>query len=114
MKVLSIMTLEPGDNEPPSPDEMERMGALIAEMRAKGVLLDTGGRPADMLEFKVARKGGRSAVTDGPFAEAKEVVGGYALLEVKDRAEAEAWTARFLDVIGDATCYVREVFSPPM
>lgn len=114
MKVLSIMALDAQRNEEPSNDEIAKMGALIAEMRAKGVLLDTGGRPGDMLEFKVARKGARVAVTDGPFAEAKEVVGGYAILEVKDRADAEAWTNRFLDVIGDGTCYVREVISPPM
>ena len=57
---------------------------------------------------------GRSTVTAGPFAETKEVVGGYAILEVLDRADAEAWTNRFLDIIGDAPCYVREVFSPPM
>jgi hypothetical protein len=68
-----------------------------------------------MLELKVARRNGQSTVTDGPFAEAKEVIGGYAVLEVKDRDDAVAWTNRFLDVIGDGTtCYVREVFSPPM
>ncbi len=90
------------------------MGELIAEMRAKGVLLDTGGRPGEMLEFKMTRKNGRTTVTDGPFAEAKEVVGGYALLEVADRSEAEAWTKRFLEVVGEMTCYMREVMSPPM
>lgn len=115
MKVLSIMTLDPERNGPPDRDEIERMESLIAEMRAKGVLLDTGGRPGDMLEFKVARNDGRSTVTDGPFAEAKEVVGGYAVLEVKDYDDAIAWTNRFLDVIGDGvTCYVREVMSPPV
>ncbi len=114
MKILSIMTLDATRSAPPAPEEIERMGHLIAEMRAKGVLLDTGGRVGDMLEFNVARKGGRDTVTDGPFAESKEVVGGYALLDVRDRAEAEAWTRRFLDVMGDATCYLREIESPPM
>lgn len=115
MKVLSIMTLDPERNGPPDQGEIERMERLIVEMRAKGVLLDTGGRPGDMLEFKVARKNGRSTVTDGPFAEAKEVVGGYALLEVKDYDDAIVWTDRFLDVTGDGvTCYVREVISPPV
>jgi hypothetical protein len=115
VKVLSIMTLDPQHKGPPAPDEIERMERLIVEMRTKGVLLDTGGRPGDMLEFKVARKDGRSTVTDGPFAEAKEVVGGYALLEVKDYNDAVEWTNRFLDAIGDGvTCYVREVVSPPV
>jgi len=115
MKVLSIMTLDGDRSGAPEPDEIERMERLIAEMRAKGVLLDTGGRPGDMLEFKVARKNGRSTVTDGPFAETKEVVGGYAVLEVDGYDDAIAWTDRFLDVIGDGvTCYVREVVSPPV
>ena len=114
MKILSIMALDPNEVAPPSPEEMEKMGRLIAEMRGKGVLLDTGGRPGDMLELKVTRKGAQSTVIDGPFAEAKEVIGGYAVLDVKDRADAIAWTNRFLEIIGNATCYVREVFSPPM
>jgi hypothetical protein len=115
VKVLSIMAVDPSRNGPPSTHEIEAMERLIAEMRAKGVLVDTGGRPGDMFEIKVSRKNGSSTVTDGPFAEAKEVVGGYAVLEVKDRDDAVAWTNRFLDVTGDGvTCYVREVISPPM
>ena len=93
---------------------MERMANLIAEMRAQGALLDTGGRDASMDEFSITRKGGRSTVTDGPFAESKEVVGGFALFEVPNREAAVAWTDRFLDVLGgDATCYLHEVSPTP-
>ncbi len=67
-----------------------------------------------MIEFKVTRTNGRTAVTDGPFAEAKEVVGGYAVLEAKDRDHAIALTNRFLETLGlDATCYLHEVYPPP-
>jgi hypothetical protein len=67
-----------------------------------------------MMEFRVTRKDGRNAVTDGPFAESKEVVGGYAVLEVKDRAHAVAVTNRFLETLGvNATCDLYEVFPPP-
>jgi hypothetical protein len=82
-------------------------------MRAKGALVDTGGRDADMLELSIVRKNGKTTVTDGPFAESKEVVGGFALLEVKDRDDAIAWTNRFLDVLGSGKCYLHEVSSTP-
>lgn len=89
------------------------MGVLINEMRNARVLIGTGGREPDMLELVVARKDGATAVTDGPFTESKEFVGGYALFEVKDRADAIAWTNRFLDLVGNATCHLHEVGSTP-
>jgi len=114
MKVLSVMTHDPtAASGPPTQEEMENMGALIAEMRGSGVLIDTGGRMPNMLELTVVRKNGKTTITDGPFTEAKEVVGGYALLEVKDRDDAIALTNRFLDVIGGGTCHLHEVESPP-
>jgi hypothetical protein len=64
------------------------------------------------LEMKIARRGGTYTVTDGPFAEAKEVVGGFAPLEVSGRDEAIALTRRFLDLVGDATCQLHEVSVP--
>ena len=89
------------------------MNAFAAEMRSSGVLIDTGGRIPDMLEMTVARKNGKTTITDGPFTEAKEVVGGFALLEVKDRDDAIAVTNRFLDLVGNATCLLHEVDMEP-
>jgi hypothetical protein len=85
------------------------MGALIEDLRKKGNLIETGGAMDGMLELKYERKNGKTTVTDGPFAEAKEVVGGFALLEVADRDEALELTRQFLDVAGDGTCYLHEV-----
>lgn len=115
MKLISILTLDRADAHPhASPETMERMGRLIEEMRAEGALIDTGGRRTDMMELSVTRKNGHTAVTDGPFAESKEVVGGFALFDAKDRADAVAWTKRFLDVLGsNATCYLHEVSPTP-
>jgi hypothetical protein len=114
MKVLSIMTIAPSAaSGPPTQEQIENMGALIAEMRGDGVLIDTGGRMPNMLELTVARNNGRTTITDGPFTEAKEVVGGYALLEVKDRDDAIALTNRFLALVGNATCHLHEVESSP-
>jgi len=111
MKVLSVLTFPPGSNDrPPTQEEMERMGAFAGRMMAEGILLHTGGRSPDMLELVVARTGDTSVVTDGPFTEAKELVGGYALLEVRDRAHAIEVTDRFLDLVGKpATCHLHEI-----
>ena len=84
MKIISIFTTPAANAGNPSQDEMERMGAYITELREAGVLIDTGGRDNEMLEKIVSRRDGKTSATDGPFTEAKEVVGGYALMDVRD------------------------------
>ncbi|HYZ16332.1 MAG TPA: YciI family protein [Candidatus Acidoferrum sp.] len=111
MKILSIMTIDPTAMQPPTPEQMERMGKLIDDFKRRGALIDTGGAMPGSLEMKIARKGDSYSVTDGPFTEAKEVVGGYALMEVSDREEAIALTREFLDLVGNATCHIHEVSS---
>lgn len=114
MKYLSMVTLAKDEQHPhDDPTIPERMYALIQEMRAKGVLLDTGGRDPDMPSMKVARKNGSISVTDGPFAESKELVGGFALFEVANRDEAIAWTDRFLQILGTGSCTLFEVSPTP-
>ena len=98
--------------EGPSEALMERMGALIEEMTKNGVLLDTAGLTPTAQGARVHYEGGRLSVTDGPFTETKEVIGGYALLQAKDKAEAIEWTKRFLKVhepYWTVTCEVREI-----
>jgi hypothetical protein len=51
-------------------------------------------------------------VIDGPFAETKELVASYALLETKSMAEAIQWTARFLEVLGEGECEIRPLYEP--
>ncbi len=109
MRILSVFTMDAATMQPPSQEKIERMGQLIEEMRSKGALVDTGGVMPGSLELKVERKNGNCAVTDGPFTESKEIVGGFALLEVSGKEEAIEWTRRFLDVAGDATCHLHEV-----
>lgn len=111
MKILSIWSFDPARKQPPTPAQMEQMGALITELKSSGVLIDTGGAMDGSLELRYSRTGGKDTVTDGPFAEAKEVVGGFALFEVPNREEALAFTRRFLDVAGDGTCELHEVSS---
>ncbi|MFE3326166.1 YciI family protein [Streptomyces sp. NPDC059176] len=84
--------------EGPSQELMERMGKLIEEMTKAGVLLDTAGLTPTAQGKRVTWSGGKITVTDGPFTESKEVIGGYALIQAKDDAEVLEWTKRFLQV----------------
>ncbi|AKN69387.1 MULTISPECIES: YciI family protein [Streptomyces] len=96
----------------PSEELMQRMGELIEEITKAGVMLDTAGLTPSAQGTTVRWEGGRLSVTDGPFTEAKEVIGGYALMQCKDKAEALEWTKRFLQVhepFWTVSCEVREI-----
>ncbi|MFF3329382.1 YciI family protein [Streptomyces sp. NPDC002888] len=98
--------------EGPSPELMQRMGELIEEMTKAGVMLETAGLTPTAQGTRVHYEGGAISVTDGPFTETKEAVGGYAIMQCKDTAEAVEWTKRFLKVHEDkwtVTCEVREI-----
>ncbi|MFF4210595.1 YciI family protein [Streptomyces sp. NPDC001796] len=98
--------------EGPSPELMQRMGELIEEITKAGVMLDTAGLTPAAQGARVRWEGGNLSVTDGPFTESKEVIGGYALMQCKDRAEAIEWAKRFVKVHEEywtITCEVREI-----
>jgi hypothetical protein len=99
--------------EPPAnPNIVEEMDTFVAEAIAAGVIVATGGIAPTAAGVKVELRDGEFTVTDGPFAEAKELVGGWALMEVRDRDEAVEWTKRFLTVIGSGESRIRQVFGP--
>jgi len=85
------------------------MGRLIGEMMNAGVLLDTGGVMQDGESFRMRRAGASVSLTDGPFTESKEVIGGFAVLQVQSKDEATAWTRRFLECAGDGLVELHEV-----
>ncbi|MGW0176238.1 YciI family protein [Rhodococcus sp. NPDC003322] len=85
----------------PSPELMERMGALLEEVTKAGVMLDTQGLTPSSEGTRITWSGGELSYTDGPFTESKEVVGGYAIMQCKDKAEALEWSRRFLRVHED-------------
>jgi hypothetical protein len=93
----------------PSPELMEEMGKLIEEMSKAGVLLDTAGLRPTAEGTQVRWEYGKLSVIDGPFTEAKEVVGGYAIVQAKSREEAIEWAKRFVRVHGDAWSLTTEV-----
>jgi len=85
----------------PSPEFSDRMAALFEEITKAGVMLDTAGLTPTSEGTRVTWSGGKLSYTDGPFTESKEVVGGYAILQAKDKAEALEWTKRFLQIHED-------------
>jgi hypothetical protein len=114
MRFLGVLKADK-DSEagvPPSPELMERCGAFVEEISRAGVLLATDGLHPSAKATRIQVADGKARVTDGPFAETKELIASYALLEVKSKAEAVEWTTRFLKVLGGGECVVYQVFDP--
>ncbi|MGW0698662.1 YciI family protein [Streptomyces sp. NPDC002867] len=100
----------PTDDFPEDFDE--RMGKLLEEITKAGVMLDTAGLLPSSEGTRVTWSGGKLSYTDGPFTETKEVIGGYALMQCKDKAEALEWAKRFLEIHPEewtVTCEVRQI-----
>ena len=97
-------------NEPPTPENVAKMGALIEEAMKGGGLLATEGCKPSVHGFRVRRTGKQITVTDGPFTESKEVVGGFALLQAKTKEEVIESIKEFLQVAGDGECEVRLLY----
>ena len=98
---------------PPSEKEVADMGALIAEMTQKGVLITADGLQPSKKGARVSVKNGTFTVTDGPFTETKELVAGFAIIEVPSKAEAIEWTKRFLSVVGQGESELRLMHDAP-
>jgi hypothetical protein len=112
MRFLSIYkTVE--TNTPPTADHIASMEKLIEESMKNGTLIATEGCLPSSRGARVRLSGGKVTVTDGPFTEAKEVVGGFALLEASSKEHAIQMAKEFLLVAGDGECEIREVFTAP-
>jgi hypothetical protein len=109
MRIISLFTPKV-TNSPPSPELIANMGKLIEDGMKAGWLIATEGVQWGTVGTRVRRADGKITVVDGPFAEAKEVIGGYALLNVKSREEAVALARRFLEVAGDGSCEMHQLF----
>ena len=99
MRFMMIMFPKEYVNAKPgwAPDlkSMEAMGKYNEELGKAGVLLALDGlTPPATMSARITFKGGKSKVTDGPFTEATEVVGGYWIIQVKSREEALEWASR--------------------
>ena len=89
------------------------MAAYHEELARAGVLLDGSGLQPSSKGWRIKYDGERRTVVDGPFAEAKELVAGYTLIQAKSRQEAIAWTKRFPNPMGErepAEIEVRQLY----
>jgi len=109
MRFLSIYkTVE--RTSPPTQEEMATMGKLIEDGMKEGWLLSTEGCLPTALGARVRRSGDKLSVTDGPFTEAKEMVGGFAILKVNSKEEAIELARKFLKVAGEGVCELRQLY----
>jgi hypothetical protein len=109
MKFLSIYKAAE-KNAPPSQEEMSKMGKLIEDGFKAGWLVSTEGCLPSALGARVRRSGGSLTVTDGPFTEAKELVGGFAILRTNSKQEAIELARQFLAVVGEGECELRQIY----
>jgi hypothetical protein len=97
-------------NTPPTQEEMASMGKLIEEGMKGGWLLGTEGCLPRAMGARVRRSGGNVTVTDGPFTESKEVVGGFAILKANSKEEAIDLAKHFLSFVGQGECELRQLY----
>ncbi len=115
MRYLMIYHPDPNTAAaPPSQQLVTEMGAYIEEMTRAGTLLSTGGTCGPSAGLRVRRANGKVTVTDGPYAEAKELVGGYALVKCNSRDEAIAHAKRFLSIVGSGESEIHELMDEPV
>ena len=114
MRVMVVVKATPQSETgvmPEDPSMFIEMGKFNDELIAAGIMLDGAGLKASSNGKRLTFKGKKAAVTDGPFAETKELIAGYWIWEVKDMAEAMEWAARAPMQDGD-TLEVRPFYEP--
>ena len=94
-----MMLVKSAENQGPPPKElMDAIAALSEEAAKEGTMLASGGLGPTAQSTRVRLSGGKVTVTDGPFTESKEVVGGYAEFELKSKKEAIESAVRFMEL----------------
>ena len=104
---------------PPSPELIAAIGKHTEEMIKAGVVLQTGGLLPSAMGARVKVAGGKLTVTDGPFVELKELIGGFAIVEAKSKEAAIELGSEFMKLHGDVLgpsyegeCEIRQMFDP--
>ena len=117
---MRIMTIyRPADQKrveggtPPTAKELEEMGKFIQELAASGVLIATDGLKPSSKGARVRLSSGKFTVTDGPFTESKELIAGFAIMQVETMDQAKELAKRFLKVAGDGESEIRLMYDEP-
>jgi hypothetical protein len=111
MKFLLTYQQRP-DLPPPTPEKMMAIGAYTQKMIAAGVVVMTGGLVRPTTGTQITCERGKVSVTDGPFAETKELIDGFALVECASKAAAIELATEFMQLAGDGTGEILQVFDP--
>ena len=111
MRYMIIVKASPESEAGVMPTEslMAEMAAYHEELAKAGVLLDGSGLKRSAEGWKVQYRGGKRQVVDGPFTEAKEMIAGYTLIQVKSREEALEWSRRYPNPAGEGVATEIEV-----
>jgi hypothetical protein len=118
--MMRFMTLvkHAENSGPPPPELMEAIAKLSEEASKGGTLLEAGGLAPTAMSNLVRLSNGKVTVIDGPFAETKEVIGGYAVFEVKSKQEMIDATVKFMELHREhwpgweGETEIRQVFGP--
>ena len=110
MQFLTFFT-PAAQSGPPSPEYMEEMNKLIEETRKSGELIATGGLTPLRQGARVVQTTGKVTITDGPYIESTEIIGGFAILNLSSKEAAIESAKRFLKVAGDGQVTIRPLMS---
>ena len=100
----------PEASPPPTPELMAEMGKFIEEATKAGIVVATGALQPTGTRLQLT--GGKFTVTDGPFIEVKELMGGFAVIQAKSLEEAIEWCKRFRTIVGDGESEIVRIFGP--
>ncbi len=113
MRFLCVYKSSKPEGVPPTEQEMAEMGKLIEEWFKSGVLLATEGCLPSKLGARLRFAEAKFTVTDGPFTESKEVVGGFALIRAASKEEAIEFTKQFMKLAGPGETEIRQLYEAP-
>jgi hypothetical protein len=105
-----LMTFDGESKIPPTPEKLAAIGKYGQEMTEAGVLLMTGGLVKSTKGTKLKLSAGKYTVTDGPYAETKELIDGFALIKASSLEEAMDVARSFMAVAGDGEVEILQVF----
>jgi hypothetical protein len=105
-----LMTYAQKTPTPPTPEKMAAIAKFAEDNMKSGVLIMTGGLQRPTKGTQLQQTNGKFIVTDGPFAETKELIDGFALINAKSREEAIEHARRFMAIAGDGSGEVLQVF----
>jgi hypothetical protein len=108
-----LMMYTPDNAAPPGPEKIAELGRFSQEAAESGILVATGGMFPSSMGARVRLSQGKFSVTDGPFPESKEVMGGWVILKLNSKEEAIEQARRFMQIAGDGEGEILQLTDPP-